>query len=417
MPISIAERATGQGLPAGALAGLRILDLTTVVMGPYATQILADFGADVIKIESPQGDTTRQIPPMRHADMGCLFLHLNRNKRSVVLDLKLPECVNALCDLAAQSDVLICNVRPAALARLGITYEGLAARNPRLIWISLVGFGSDGPYAGRPAYEDLMQGLTGMPAMLVQAGSEQPHYVPLSFNDRVVGLHAAIALLAAVQWRERSGCGQFIEVPMFETMTQFTVGDHMGGQTFEPPLGPMGYQRTLTKERRPYATLDGFICLVVYTDKQWRSFFAAVGQPERFDSDPRVQSLRSRTTHAPDLYAELAELVRGRSTADWLALMSAADIPAAPMHMLDTVVQDPHLQAVGMFEIVEHPTEGAVRQLRPPSRWSASPPSVRSHAPALGEHTAEVLGEAGIAPEQIEAILGCLAQRHTADLD
>ena len=391
-------------LPAGALEGLRILDMTNVVMGPYATQILADLGADVIKIESPQGDTTRQIPPTRNAGMGCLFLHLNRNKRSVVLDLKQRDCVDALIALATQSDVLICNVRPAALARLGISWEDLSQRNPCLIWISLVGFGSDGPYAGRPAYEDLMQGLTGMPAMLVQAGSEQPHYVPLSFNDRVVGLHAAISLLAAVQWRERSGKGQFIEVPMFETMTQFTVGDHMGGQTFEPPEGPMGYQRTLTKERRPYATQDGFICLVVYTDKHWRSFFEAVGQPDRFDTDPRLHSLRSRTTHAVELYAELAEWMRGRTTAEWIEFMNQADIPAAPMHTLDTVVQDPHLTAVGMFEVVEHPTEGAVRQMRPPTRWSATPPTVRRPAPGLGEHTAEVLGEIGLSDSAVRAI-------------
>lgn len=418
MLIPAGETSTaGSALPPGALAGLRILDMTNVVMGPYATQILADYGADVIKIESPQGDTTRQIPPMRHAGMGCLFLHLNRNKRSVVLDLKQSECVSALLELAAQSDVLICNVRPAAMARLGISYEELAIRNPRLIWISLVGFGSDGPYAGRPAYEDLMQGLTGMPAMLVQAGSEQPHYVPLSFNDRVVGLHAAIALLAAVHRRERSGLGQFIEVPMFETMTQFTIGDHMGGQTFEPPVGPMGYQRTLTKERRPYATLDGFICLVVYTDRHWRSFFAGQGQPGRYDADPRLQTLLTRTTHAAELYAELAEIMRTRSTADWIALMNQADIPAAPMHTLDSVVQDEHLQAVGMFEVVEHPTEGKVRQLRPPTRWSESPPSVRHQAPTLGQHTAEVLREAGVPADQIDAILQPLSSRGLAAAD
>ncbi|WP_298233048.1 CoA transferase [uncultured Azohydromonas sp.] len=414
MSAALENSATTHGLHASALAGLRILDMTNVVMGPYATQILADYGADVVKIESPSGDTTRQIPPMRHADMGCLFLHLNRNKRSVVLDLKVPECVEAFVAMASQSDVLICNVRPAALARLGITYEDLSARNPRLIWISLVGFGSDGPYAGRPAYEDLLQGLTGMPAMLVQAGSEQPHYVPLSFNDRVVGLHAAIALLSAVHWRERSGRGQFIEVPMFETMTQFTIGDHMGGQTFEPPEGPMGYQRTLTKERRPYATLDGFICLVVYTDKHWRSFFEAIGQPQRFDTDERVQSLRSRTTHAGALYAELAEIMRTRSTADWLELMNRADIPAAPMLTLDSVVTDPHLEAVGMFQLVEHPTEGVVRQLRPPTQWSESPPTVRLPAPSLGQHTAEVLREAGVDPAQIDQIVARLAQRGAA---
>lgn len=415
MLTSASENPLGGGMLApAALAGLRIVDMTNVVMGPYATQVLADYGADVIKIESPQGDTTRQIPPMRNAGMGCLFMHLNRNKRSVVLDLKQPECVRALLDLAAHSDVLICNVRPAALARLGISYEELTERNPRLIWISLVGFGSDGPYAGRPAYEDLMQGLTGMPAMLVQAGSAQPHYVPLSFNDRVVGLHAAIALLSAVQWRERSGRGQFIEVPMFETMAQFTVGDHMGGMSFEPPEGPMGYLRTLNKERRPYATLDGFICLVVYTDKHWQSFFCMVGQTKRFETDARLSSLVSRTTHAAALYAELAEIMRSRNTADWLTQMNAADIPAAPMHTLDSVVHDEHLQAVGMFEMVDHPTEGLVRQLRAPTRWSASPPSVRSPAPTLGQHTAEVLREAGVPQEQVDTILQRLASHHLA---
>ncbi|CAB4852215.1 unannotated protein [freshwater metagenome] len=220
------------------LAGMRIIDLTNVVMGPYCTQVLGDYGADVIKVEPPTGDTTRQIPPMRNVGMGCMFLHLNRNKRSVQLDLKNPEAVEALVEIAAGVDAIVCNVRPAAMGRLGITYERLSEKNPGLIWLSLVGFGSDGPYAGRPAYDDLIQGLTAMPSLLVSAGSGHPHYVPLSFNDRAVGLHAAIALLAAVQQRQRTGVGQVVEVPMYETMVQFTVGDHMGGQTFEPPNGP-----------------------------------------------------------------------------------------------------------------------------------------------------------------------------------
>src|SRR5690606_5440286 len=344
------------------LKGLRIIDMSNVVMGPYATQVLADYGADVIKVEAPRGDTTRQIPPMRNADMGCLFLHLNRNKRSVVLDLKDPDGVEALLTLASEADALVCNVRPAAMARLGLSYERLAERNPRLIWLSLVGFGSDGPYAGRPAYDDLIQGLTAVPSMLVSAGSPHPHYVPLSFNDRAVGLHAAIALLAAVNYRHHTGQGQQIEVPMFETMVQFSVGDHMGGETFVPNEGPPGYARTLTPERRPYQTADGHVCAIIYTDQHWRSFFDATGQAGRFESDPRVQSLLTRTQHAQALYQEVGERLRHQSTAYWLETLARYDIPAAPLHTLDTVFKDPHLEAIGFFQTVEHPTEGKTRQ-------------------------------------------------------
>jgi crotonobetainyl-CoA:carnitine CoA-transferase CaiB-like acyl-CoA transferase len=387
------------------LEGLRIVDLATVVMGPYATQVLADYGADVIKVESPTGDTTRQIPPMRNPDMGCQFLHLNRNKRSIVLDLKNPEAAAALSDIASTADALVCNVRPSAMARLGITYEKLSARNPRLIWISLVGFGSEGPYAGRPAYDDLIQGLTAIPSMLVQAGSEVPHYVPISFNDRVVGLHAAIALLAAVRQRESTGKGQFIEVPMFETMAQFTLGDHMGGHAFEPPIGPPGYQRTLTKERRPYVTQDGHVCVIIYTDKHWASFFEAVGQPERMDSDPRVKTLLARTTHANDLYREVGELIRTRTTAEWMDVFFAIDIPATPLHTLDSALQDPHLTATGFFQVLEHPSEGATRQMSIPTKWSGWVPQPLRPAPLLGEHSREILSEAGVSPEAAQRLI------------
>jgi crotonobetainyl-CoA:carnitine CoA-transferase CaiB-like acyl-CoA transferase len=386
------------------LEGLRILDLTTVVMGPYATQVLADYGADVIKVESPTGDTTRQIPPMRHPDMGCQFLHLNRNKRSLLLDLKDPEAVAALVEVAATCDVFIANVRPAALARLGITYEALTARRPDLIWISLVGFGSNGPYAGQPAYDDLIQSLTAIPAMLVQAGSGHPHYVPLSFNDRAVGLHAAIALLAAVRHRDRTGEGQFVEVPMLETMAQFTLGDHVGGHTFDPPIGPPGYKRTLTPERHPYATLDGYVSAIIYTDRHWRSFLEMVGEPDRFASDPRVGSLLARTEHADELYREVGERLRQRPTSDWLAAFAAADIPAVPLHDLESALYDPHLVAAGFFQVSEHPTEGPIRELGVPTTWSASDIPKPAPAPSLGEHTAEILREAGIGDATIERL-------------
>ena len=386
------------------LAGMRIIDLTNVVMGPYCTQVLGDYGADVIKVEPPTGDTTRQIPPMRNAGMGCMFLHLNRNKRSVQLDLKNPEAVEALVEIAAGVDAIVCNVRPAAMGRLGITFERLSEKNPGLIWLSLVGFGSDGPYAGRPAYDDLIQGLTAMPSLLVSAGSGHPHYVPLSFNDRAVGLHAAIALLAAVQQRQRTGVGQVVEVPMYETMVQFTVGDHMGGQTFEPPNGPPGYQRTLTPERRPYPTTDGHVCAIIYTDRHWQSFFELTGQGDRFATDERVNSLLARTTHAKDLYAEVGEVLRTNTTAFWLDAFNTADIPATPLHTLDSVFHDPHLVATDTFHVVEHPTEGTMREIAMPTTWSKWEPEPNRPAPLLGQHTAEVLREAGVADDLIQRL-------------
>jgi crotonobetainyl-CoA:carnitine CoA-transferase CaiB-like acyl-CoA transferase len=388
------------------LEGLRIVDFTNVVMGPYATQVLADYGADVIKIEAPKGDTTRQIPPMRNADMGTTFITLNRNKRSVVLDLKTPEGVEALESIVQTADVFISNVRPQALARLGVSYERLSETNPRLIWLGLVGFGSDGPYAGRPAYDDLIQGLTAVPDMLVRAGSAEPHYMPISFNDRAVGLHAAIALLAAVHQRSVDGLGQEIEVPMYETMAQFNIGDHMGGLTFEPPNGPPGYTRTLNPSRRPYRTSDGYICAIIYTDAHWRSFLEAVGEADRFATDPRVSTFLARTDHAAALYQEVSDAMAHRTTAEWLALFDELDIPATPLHTLESVTHDPHLEAVGMFTVTEHPTEGLIRQMKVPTSWSRAEFPPHSPAPTLGQHTREVLKEAGMAADQIDRIAG-----------
>ena len=387
---------------AGALDGVRILDMTSVLMGPYATQILADFGADVIKVESPTGDTTRQIPPKRNPGMGYVFLHLNRNKRSLVLDLKQPEGLAALLKLAQGADLLVYNVRPKAMARLGLSHDRLAALNPKIITISLVGFGQDGPYAARPAYEDLIQGLIGLPSMLVEAGSETPHFVPLSISDRAVGLNAAIAMVSALYRRDRSGRGQEIQIPMLETMAQFTLGEHMGGLTFEPPLGPPGYARTLNPERRPFATRDGYICVIVYTDKHWRAFLELIGEPGRMQTDPRLRDISARTVHSSASYALIGEALRKRSTAEWMEALGKADIPAAPMNTLDSLVNDPHLAAAGFFQVNEHPSEGKIREMSVPSKWSESPPTLRRPAPRLGEHSAEILREAGYTDEHIE---------------
>ncbi len=410
IPLNKNEAGRNTGPNAGhngsALEGVRIIDLTSVVMGPYATQVLADYGADVIKVETPTGDSARTVAPMRHAGMGNIHLHLNRNKRSIVLDLAKPECLEAFFVLIESVDAIVTNVRPAGLARLGITHESLKSRNPGLIWVSLVGFGSDGPYAGRPAYDDILQGLTAMPGLLAQAGGGRPQYVPLAYNDRVVGLHACIALLAALQWRTRSGLGQLIEVPMFETMVQFVLGDHLGGASFEPAAGPMGHGRSLSRERRPFATKDGHVCVVMYNLGHWANLLRATDQHDRIKNDARLQSHTSLVAHNEQLFQELAEVMRTRTTREWLKILEAADIPASPMHTLESVLEDEHLQAVNMFEIVDHATEGPIRQIKPPTRWSESPPSGRMQAPTLGQHTTEVLREIGMSTEKIEVILG-----------
>jgi crotonobetainyl-CoA:carnitine CoA-transferase CaiB-like acyl-CoA transferase len=386
-----------------ALEGIRILDLTSVVMGPLATQMLGDFGADVIKIESPQGDTTRRVGPMRHPLMGWVYLNLNRNKRSLVLDLKQGAALDAFKRLARQADVLVFSVRPAAMARLGVSYEALARENPRLIGVSLVGFG-DGPYAGQPVYEDLIQGLTAIPNLLVRAGSQTPHYVPFSFNDRMVGTHAAMSIMVALFHRERTGQGQQIQVPMFETMAQHVLAEHGGGRSFAPPLGAPGYLRTLNKERRPYATRDGHVCVIIYTDKHWRDFFQLTGEAERYANDPRMKDIGVRTEHSDALYAIVSGHMQTRSTQEWLTALEGIDVPCAPLHTLDSLFEDRHLNQTGFLRTVEHPSEGALLEAGPAGTWSLSPPEVRRHAPRLGEHSAELLREAGLDEAEISQL-------------
>lgn len=398
------------------LDGLRIIDLSSVVMGPFATQILGDLGADVIKVEPHQGDTTRHVTPMRSENMGWVFLHANRNKRSIVLDLKDPAGKDAFLKLVESVDAVVTNVRTRALDRLGFGWEALQARNPRLILVNLVGYGAGGPYDGRPTYEDLIQGVTALPSMLVQAGSEEPHYVPMAMNDRAVGVSSAVSLLAAVIHREKTGRGQQIEVPMFETMAQWVLGDHMGGKTFEPPLGPAGYKRTLTKERRPYRTKDGRICCIIYTDKHWRNFMDLIGKGDTFRTDPRFANIGTRTDHAHDLYAYVSEAMLDRTSAEWVEALLDADVPVTPLHDLDTLMEDEHLTAVGYLPVVDHPTEGKVREVRIPSSWSESQPSIRRASPRLGEHSLEILREAGVDEDVIaDLVRRGVTLQHEAD--
>ncbi|MCW5221125.1 CoA transferase [Verminephrobacter aporrectodeae subsp. tuberculatae] len=401
--------------PAGPLAGVKILDLTSVILGPFATQILAQLGADVVKLEPPEGDNLRHVGPMRNAGMGHIFLHANAGKRSIALDLKHPAGREAALRLAEGCDLLISNVRPQALARLGLDYEAVRARNPRIIHVSCCGFDQQGPDAARPAYDDLIQGATGIPWLMQQYGAPEPAYAPTTLADRVTGLHAVYAVTAALYARERTGRGQAIVVPMFEAMAQFVLGDHMAGQSFDPPLGGPGYARLLSVHRRPYATQDGMLCVLIYNDKHWRSFFAAIGESEGLARDPRFATHGARAVHIDAVYAEVARILRTRSTAAWRTLLDAADVPNMPMHSPQELLTHPQLRATGFVHECAHPSEGRLHALATPTRWSDTPPArSQSPAPRLGEHTCALLAEAGYSAAQIDALLAQGACRAAA---
>lgn len=389
----------------GPLAGIRIVDMTTVIMGPYSTQILADYGADVIKIEPPSGDVMRHGGAMRNPSMGAIFLQINRNKRSVVLDVKKQEGRAALLRLASNADLFVHNVRPAAMRRARLGEDDLRAVNPNIIYVSLVGYGQNGPYAPLPAYDDLFQGRVGIASLIARQGGGEPRFVPVTVVDRIVGLNAAHTMLAALFHRQRTGEGQAVELPMLEAMAQFMLGDHMGGRTFEPPIGEPGYPRLLAADRKPYKTSDGYICTLVYTDRQWLAFGRAIGRAEEFAADPRIKSQYTRSRHYQELYKLIADELAKRTSAEWMQILQMNDIPVGPLNDLDGLIDDPHLAAVDFFQAMEHPTEGPIRLVGVPSRWSASQPGISRHPPNLGEHTVEVLGEAGFTAAEVDALI------------
>jgi crotonobetainyl-CoA:carnitine CoA-transferase CaiB-like acyl-CoA transferase len=390
----------------GPLTGIRVLDLTTVLMGPYATQIMADMGADVIKIEPPDGDTLRGIGPMRNPGMGNIFLHVNRNKRSLVLDLKKEDGLAIFFMLAKTADVVVSNIRPQAMRRLGISYERLRALNAKIIYAGLYGYSETGPYAGKPAYDDLIQGAVAVPSLMSKASGGEPRYVPLTLADRTVGLMAANAILAAIVARSVSGVGQEIEVPMFETMAQYVLSDHMGGETFVPAIGPTGYPRLLAPERRPYRTRDGYVCALIYSDKQWQTFLKLIGKAELFYEDPRFASIGERTRHINDLYVLVGEAITTKTTAEWLMLLEQADIPSIRLHDVDSLIADEHLVQTGFMQTVTHPTEGLIRELGVPIRLSGTPVAAQQQpAPTLGQHSEEVLLAAGLSAQELRSLV------------
>jgi crotonobetainyl-CoA:carnitine CoA-transferase CaiB-like acyl-CoA transferase len=387
----------------GPLAGIRIVDMSSVLMGPYATQILADYGADVIKIEDEKGDLLRMAGAMRSPKMGSVFLHCNRNKRSVVIDAKSEAGYAALMKLCKDADIFVSNVRPAALKRLKMGYQDIKVHKPDIIYVSLVGYGQRGPYKNRPAFDDLMQGISGIPALASRANGGKPQYAPINLADKVAGISAVHAILAALVHKLRTGRGQSVEVPMFEVLTQFVLSDHMGGYSFDPALGPIGYNRLLSPDRRPYETRDGFLSILVYTDGHWKRFFELLGRSDEFERSPMFHDHATRTRSYDEVYSFLAAEIRKKTTAEWIVGLEASDIPYAPMHSAEDLINDPHIKAVDLIQMIDHPTEGRMRMIAPPIIFSETPASISRHPPRLGEHTQEVFEEFGIAPEPTAA--------------
>ena len=389
------------------LHGLKVIDLSSVIFGPYCAQWLADLGADVIKLEAPEGDSTRQTGPGLEPGMAALFLGSNRNKRGLVLDLKTPEGRAALDRLLETADVLLHSIRPQKLKALGLAPDELLARHPRLVYAGLHGFGEAGPYGGLPAYDDVIQGMSGVADLMAQS-TGAPRYMPTIIADKVSGLTAGIAILSAIIRRQTTGKGGFVEIPMFETMVAFNFVEHFYGHHFDPPLGPLGYPRVMAPWRRPLATSDGHVCMMAYTDAHWRGFFTVAGAPEHL-SDPRFASIATRTTHIDAVYGLAGALIATRPTAEWIDLLEGAQIPCARVIPLAALESDPHLVATDFFTRVDTPA-GPLRYPGVPVLFDGQRPPVAA-PPHLGEHSVQVLSEAGFDAADIAALLASRAAR------
>lgn len=372
----------------GPLRGVRVIDVTSVVMGPYCTQIMADMGADVIKIEPPEGDITRNVAVGPSPGMNGVFVNVNRGKRSVVLDLRSERGAAALRALVATADVFIHSMRAKAIAKLGFDYESVAAINPKIVYTNCYGYSRRGPDADRPAYDDTIQAECGLPAVQKQLTGDAT-YVATIMADKVTGLTALYATMMALFHRERTGEGQEVEVSMFETMASFMLVEHANGAIFDPPIGPAIYPRTVAPNRRPYETKDGFVAALIYNDKHWRAFIDAV-RPA-WDSDAYA-TLELRAKQIDTVYGLVAQTMRERTTAQWLELFAELEIPATPINTLDALFDSPQLNAAGLFETVQTP-DGPVRFPGVPTWFSRTPGHVRGPAPALGADTEAVLAE------------------------
>lgn len=385
------------------LSGIRVLDITSIIYGPYATQILGDLGADVIKVEPPEGDPTRVLGPARNPGMAAVFLGSNRNKRSLALDLKKPAAKEALWRLIDGADALVHNMRPQKMVALGFGPDAVMARNPKIVYGGLHGYREDGPYASRPAYDDVIQGESGF-AGAFTARDGAPMLAPSVVADKSAALLASTGLVAALFQTFRTGKGVYVEVAMFESMVGYTMVEHQYGASFSPPEGPPGYVRALSRQRRPHATSDGHICMLPYTDRQWSRFWAMVGTPERA-VEPRFASIAARSRHIDELYAIAGAELGKRTSAEWLEALRAAEIPCGPVNTLEALRDDPQLQAIGFFRPYQHPSEGLLEVPDSAFRIDRQSMPVRHHHPRLGEQSREVLREAGLSEAEIDQAL------------
>ncbi|MBV1883205.1 MAG: CoA transferase [Pseudomonadales bacterium] len=388
---------------AGALDGYRIIDLTANVLGPTALQNLGDMGADIIKVESLAGDDVRYISAGLHEGMSAVFMNCNRNKRSISLNLKTKEGLEVLTKLIAGADVFVHTMRVKAIEKLGLSYEKVSAIKPDIVYAQANGFGQNGVHADRPAYDDIIQAVSGM-GMLNKRLYGEPGYVPMPIVDKIVGVMLGSSVTTALLHRERTGEGQFVEVPMFESIVAFNLIEHLHGKVFEPPVAEMGYPRVYNKYRRPYKTKDGYLGVLPNTQKHWSDFFGIIGMPELRD-DPRFIDFAQRTIYFEELYTVVETTLPEKNTADWIQLFTTGDIPFAELNDLEDVLHDPHLESVDFFKKMEHQTEGTIRTTDIPVHYSKSPGEIKRLAPNLGEHTEQILLELGYSADEIDEMI------------
>lgn len=387
----------------GPLAGYVIVDLTTMVMGPMATQILGDLGAEVLKVERPNGDPQRYPLPSRHPTMNGVFLNLNRNKRSIAVDLQKKEGAELIRKFCRGADVVISSMRRVSSRKLGLDYESIKAIKPDIIYCVANGFGEGGRYSGKPAYDDVIQAASGIAGLMQQARG-QPSYLPIALCDKIAGMTIVYAIMAALLHRERTGAGQEIETPMFEASVAFNLVEHICGYVFDPPIGKFGWKRILAERRRPYRTKDGFACIMPYSDQNWRDFFEMIGRPELV-TDSRFASHTMRIEHTDELYLLLEQYAPQHTNAEWNVFCDAKTIPFMPVIPPTDLWEDDHIRASGLLGTADHPTEGRYRTIGSPVRFGLTPASIRQHAPNLGEHSVEVATQLGLSEQEIEQLI------------
>ena len=387
----------------GPLSGLKVLELTSVVLGPWAAQTMADMGANVIKIEAAFGDSNRQLGASRNPGMAALYLSNNRNKRSLVLDLKQESARDALLTIVKDCDVFLHNNRPQVMTKLRLEYEDIKSVNENIIYCGTYGYSKDGPYGEKGALDDSIQAASGI-AALNELVLGEPRYLPTVVADKTTAITVVYSILAALFHRERTGVGQEIEVPMFETMVSFVMAEHIWGEVFEPKLGEAGYTRLMSHHRKPYKTKDGYIAVLPYMNNHWQTF-CEKAEREDLIEDERFKDLSSRVKNIDDTYSETGKILATKTTQEWLDIFAETKVPVIVVNSLEDLFHDPHLEAVDFWQSYEHPTEGQLKMPGFPSKFSKTPASIRKHAPKLGEHSKEILAEAGIDEKTIDKMV------------